>query len=145
MPTEADTCRTLVLPKLYMAGWTDDQLAEQRTYTAGRFIPQGQTGYRKKPKKVDYLLRYTRDFFLAVVEAKQQYKQAADGLQQAKDYAQDLGDIFSSSTHDDSALKALKCDAYLLDSSMSYRICSADAHIPLPWRPHESEAVSFTK
>jgi hypothetical protein len=33
MPTEADTCRTLVLPKLYMAGWTDDQLSEQRLYS----------------------------------------------------------------------------------------------------------------
>ena len=29
MITEADTCRTLVLPKLYAAGWTDDQIAEQ--------------------------------------------------------------------------------------------------------------------
>ena len=91
MSTEADTCRTLVLPKLYAAGWTDDQLAEQRTYTKGRIVPRGQSGFRKQPKRVDYLLRYTRDFHLAVVEAKPKFKHATDGLQQAKEYAQDLG------------------------------------------------------
>jgi type I restriction enzyme R subunit len=99
MGTEADTCRTLVLPKLYAAGWTDDQLAEQRTYTAGRIIPKGLGGFRKKPKRVDYLLRYTRDFALAVVEAKQEYNHATDGLQQAKEYAQDLGLKFAYATN----------------------------------------------
>src|SRR5260221_10938427 len=34
MPSEADTCRQYVVPKLYAAGWTDDQIAEQRTFTA---------------------------------------------------------------------------------------------------------------
>src|SRR5688500_13924030 len=99
MPSEADTCRTLVLPKLYAAGWTDDQLAEQRTYTKGRIIPRGQSGFRKQPKRVDYLLRYTRDFALAVVEAKQEFKHSSDGLQQAKEYAQDLGLKFAYSTN----------------------------------------------
>jgi type I restriction enzyme R subunit len=27
--TEADTCRRFVLPKLYAAGWNDDQINEQ--------------------------------------------------------------------------------------------------------------------
>lgn len=99
MSTEADTCRTLVLPKLYAAGWTDDQLAEQRTYTAGRIIPRGQSGIRKKPKRVDYLLRYTRDFSIAVVEGKQEYKHASNGLQQAKEYALDLGLKFAYATN----------------------------------------------
>ena len=30
MGTEADTCRKYVLPKLYVAGWIDDQICEQR-------------------------------------------------------------------------------------------------------------------
>ncbi|MBM3860658.1 MAG: hypothetical protein FJ395_13540 [Verrucomicrobia bacterium] len=30
MATEADTCRKYVLPKLYAAGWTDDQICERR-------------------------------------------------------------------------------------------------------------------
>jgi len=27
--TEADTCRKYVTPRLYKAGWTDDQISEQ--------------------------------------------------------------------------------------------------------------------
>ncbi|HEU0291198.1 MAG TPA: hypothetical protein VFR47_00580 [Anaerolineales bacterium] len=30
MPTEADTCRTYVIPKLKSAGWEDDYITEQR-------------------------------------------------------------------------------------------------------------------
>lgn len=33
--TEADTCRKFILPKLYAAGWTDDQINEQKTFTDG--------------------------------------------------------------------------------------------------------------
>jgi type I restriction enzyme R subunit len=50
-------------------------------------------------KRADYLLRYTRDVFLAVVEAKASYKNPSDGLQQAKDYAQILGLKWAYSTN----------------------------------------------
>jgi type I restriction enzyme R subunit len=41
----------------------------------------GKGFIRKPPKRVDYLLRYTRDFPLAVVEAKAAaYRSALDGL-----------------------------------------------------------------
>jgi type I site-specific restriction endonuclease len=36
--TEADTCRKHVLPKLYAAGWTDDQISERRYFTDGRIV-----------------------------------------------------------------------------------------------------------
>ncbi len=36
--TEADTCRRYVLPKLYAAGWTDDQISEQKSFTDGRIV-----------------------------------------------------------------------------------------------------------
>jgi len=42
-------------------------------------------------KRLDYLLRYRRDFPIAVVEAKTLYAKPGDGLQQAKEYAQILG------------------------------------------------------
>jgi len=32
MSTEADTCRKYVLPKLYAAGWTDDQISELKSF-----------------------------------------------------------------------------------------------------------------
>lgn len=34
MLTEADTCRKYVLPKLYTAGWTDDQISGHSAETA---------------------------------------------------------------------------------------------------------------
>ena len=78
MPTESDTCRTSILPNLYAAGWNDDQICEQRTFTAGRIIVHGNKTTRRKSNRADYILRYTRDFCLAVVEAKAEYKRAAD-------------------------------------------------------------------
>jgi len=92
MPTEADTCRKLVVPKLLATGWDNEphSIAEQRTITDGRVVPVGKGFIRKPPKRVDYLLRYTRDFNLAVVEAKAGYKTAADAVQQARAYAEML-------------------------------------------------------
>jgi type I restriction enzyme R subunit len=101
MATEADTCRKLVVPKLQAAGWENEphSIAEQRTITDGRIVPVGQGFVRKAPRRVDYLLRYTRDFPLAVVEAKAEYKVATDGLQQAKQYAEMLGLKFAYATN----------------------------------------------
>src|SRR5438067_6059104 len=69
MPTEADTCRKFVVPKLQASGWDNEPhfIAEQRTITDGRIIPAGKGFIRKPPKRVDYLLRYARDFPLAFV------------------------------------------------------------------------------
>ena len=99
MINEADTCRKYVLPKLYAAGWNDDQISEQKTFTDGRIIPIGEKSRRRRPKRADYLLRYTRDLPLAVVEAKAAYKLCGDGLQQAKDYAEILGLKFAYATN----------------------------------------------
>jgi type I restriction enzyme R subunit len=97
--TEADTCRKYVLPKLYAAGWTDDQINEQRTFTDGRIVVVGSKVTRRPQKRADYILRYTRDFPIAVVEAKASYKKPGDGLQQAKEYADILGLKFAYSTN----------------------------------------------
>jgi type I restriction enzyme R subunit len=101
MSTEADTCRKYVFPKLIEAGWDNDphSFTEQRTFTDGRIVVSGDKIRRKKQKRADYLLRYTRDFPIAVIEAKADYKSASDGLQQAKDYAQILDLKFAYSTN----------------------------------------------
>jgi len=98
---EADTCRKYVVPKLQAAGWEDDphSLTEQRSFTDGRIVVTGNKARRQRQKRVDYLLRHTRDFSIALVEAKAAYKSPADGLQQAKDYAQILGLKFAYSTN----------------------------------------------
>jgi type I restriction enzyme R subunit len=99
--TEADTCRKFVVPLLQKAGWDNDphSIAEQRYFTAGRIVSQGPTARRRPGKRADYLLRYTRDLPLAVVEAKAAYKHPADGLQQAKSYAEILGLPFAYATN----------------------------------------------
>src|SRR5664280_1332586 len=97
--TEADTCRRYVLPKLYAAGWSDEQINEQKTFTDGRIIVAGSKVRRLAQKRSDYLLRYRRDFPIAVVEAKSIYAKPGDGLQQAKDYAQILGLKFAYATN----------------------------------------------
>jgi type I restriction enzyme R subunit len=101
MANEADTCRKHVVPKLQAAGWDNEphSIAEQRTITDGRVIPVGKGFMRKPPKRVDYLLRYTRDFTLAVVEAKANYRTAADAVQQARTYAEMLGLKFAYATN----------------------------------------------
>jgi len=50
-------------------------------------------------KRADYLLRYNRDFPIAVIEAKSDERPAGDGLQQAKDYAENLGLVFTFATN----------------------------------------------
>jgi type I restriction enzyme R subunit len=99
--TEADTCRKFVLPKLIAAGWDTDPhfFTEQKTFTDGRIVVTGYLARRRRQKRADYLLRYTRDFTIAVVEAKAAYKLPGDGLQQAKEYADILGLQFAYSTN----------------------------------------------
>ena len=101
MITEADTCRKYVLPKLLQAGWDDEphSFTEQKTFTDGRIVVTGNKTRRRPSKRADYLLRYTRDFMIGVVEAKAAYKSPGDGLQQAKDYAETLGLKFAYSTN----------------------------------------------
>ncbi|MDE2751886.1 MAG: DEAD/DEAH box helicase family protein [Gemmatimonadota bacterium] len=98
---EADTCRKYVVPKLQAAGWDDHPHAinEQRTFTDGRVMFVGGKARRGKQKRADYLLRYRPDFPIAIVEAKARYKQAADGLQQAMNYAEILGLRFAYATN----------------------------------------------
>lgn len=97
--TEADTCRKFILPKLYAVGWTDDQISEQKYFTDGRIVIAGNRVHRRPQKRADYLLRYRRDFTIAVVEAKSVYAKPGDGLQQAKEYAQILGLNFAYATN----------------------------------------------
>ncbi len=101
MINEADTCRKYVEPRLDAAGWNDlpHSYTEQVTFTDGRIVVTGGKARRRPGRRADYLLRLTRDFPIAVVEAKAAYKLPADGLQQAKDYAQILDLRFAYSTN----------------------------------------------
>lgn len=101
MPTEADTCRRYVVPKLIAAGWdsTPHSFTEQKTFTDGRIVVTGDKIRRRRQKRADYLLRYARDLMIAVVEAKAEHKSPGTGLQQAKEYAEILDLKFAYSTN----------------------------------------------
>ena len=101
MDSEADTCRKEVIPRLVEAGWDRAPYAinEQRTFTDGRIVFVGGKARRGRQKRADFILRYRSDFPIAVVEAKSKYKHAADGLQQAREYAEILGLKFAYSTN----------------------------------------------
>lgn len=99
--TEADTCTRFIVPKLRDAGWDNDphSFREQHTFTDGRIVLSGNRTRRRPQKRADYLLAYTRDFTIAVVEAKPEESLPDEGLQQAKEYAEILGLPFAYSTN----------------------------------------------
>ena len=86
---EADTCRKHVRPKIEAAGWDAHPHCynEQITLTHERIIVAGNKTRRGEQKRADFLLRFTQDFTLAVVEAKKLSKPTGDGMQQATEYA----------------------------------------------------------
>src|SRR5262249_11294066 len=90
---------TDVLRKLYAAGSNEHENNEQTSFADGRIVVVGDKARRRPSKRADYLLRYARDFMLAVVEARAAYKLPGDGLQQAKEYAEILGVRFAYATN----------------------------------------------
>lgn len=98
-PTEADTCRDYVVPRLKEAGWDDDQIVEQFRITDGRIVSLGMRHHRDHPLRADYVLEYRPGLPLAVVEAKRSYSIPGKGLQQAKRYASLLDVPFAYSTN----------------------------------------------
>lgn len=92
---EADTCRTTILPKLKNSGWEDDAITEQYVLTPGRIVPVGSQHTRKAGLRPDYVLFIRQNIQIAVLEAKADYANAADGLAQAMRYAEMLGVKFA--------------------------------------------------
>ena len=88
--TEADVRAKLIDPAVEQAGWSEDRVQREITFTAGRIHVHGKTVSRGKKKRVDYILYYKNDLPLALIEAKDDSHSAGDGLQQGISYAQDL-------------------------------------------------------
>lgn len=98
-PSEADTCREYVRPRLTDAGWTDEQIVEQYPITAGRIVKVGSRHRRAAALRADYVLEYEPGVPIGVVEAKREYSTPGKGMQQAKNYAQLLDLPFAYSTN----------------------------------------------
>ena len=85
--SEADTCRDVILPQLRDAGWSDDQIVEEFRITDGRILALGDRHRRDAPLRADYVLE-VKGVPVAIVEAKRTKQSTADGVGQAKVYAQ---------------------------------------------------------
>jgi type I restriction enzyme, R subunit len=86
--------------RLLAGTMTSTSSSSKKSFTDGRIVPVGRNKIKRRPqKRADYLLHYTRDFTIAVVESKADYKLPGDGLQQAKDYAEILGVKFAYATN----------------------------------------------
>ncbi|QIK65625.1 DEAD/DEAH box helicase family protein [Nocardioides sp. HDW12B] len=98
-PTEADTCRDYVLPRLKEAGWDESQIVEQYRITDGRITTVGKNHRRAMPLRADYVLEYRPGLPIAVVEAKRYYAIPGKGMQQARRYAGLLDVPFAYATN----------------------------------------------
>lgn len=89
------------LSALRAAGWDvyPHVLEIQKIFTAGRIEVQDNSPRRLPKKCVDFLLYYTQDFPIAVVEVKAEHRSATNGLEEAKHYAATLGVKFAYSTN----------------------------------------------
>lgn len=94
--SEQDVRDRLITPALEKSGWSADMRRAEYSYrkdyqfTDGRIdVREGKVA-RQKGKRVDYLLFKDSSHAIAVVEAKDANHEVDDGLQQAKDYANDL-------------------------------------------------------
>lgn len=96
---EDETCRTFVLPTLASAGWRNDQIRPQYRINEGRLVATLRYHAHSEPLIADYVLEYGPDLPIGVVEAKRTRAHAADGIEQAKRYAQRLDLPFAYATN----------------------------------------------
>lgn len=97
MLNEAETRAKLIDPKLHESGWSEDLIQRELKITEGGIIDE--YGNRKEGVKPDYILFLERYFPIAVVEAKEEAKHHAAGIQKAKRYAEMLNVPFAYSTN----------------------------------------------
>ena len=94
---ESDTRLHKIDPKLKQAGWgtvEGSRITTEYTFTRGK-ISQSQ---KAQPKRADYVLIY-KGVKLAIVEAKSDELSYAEGVPQAKEYADMLGIRFTYATN----------------------------------------------
>lgn len=128
-------------PRLLNEGWDSvpgsQILYEQRAYeiAPGRI----QKGSTKHPKKADYILEY-HGKKLAVIEAKSDEKDVAEGVDQAKEYARMLQIRFTYSTNGDDIWFI---DMGVKDSQGNYIIPSTEREVDKFPTPQELWQMTY--
>lgn len=100
--TEEDVKHRFITPAIENRGWDKSSIRMEFYFTKGRIFVSGTIKARRKGKKADYILYTAENYPIAVVEAKDNKHTAADGIQQAVDYAQILDIPFAYSSNGDS-------------------------------------------
>ena len=80
------------------------QVREEVTFTDGQ-VMSGETHYRGKKKRADYILYYKPNIPIAIIEAKDNTHSIGDGMQQALGYADTLDIPFVYSSNGDGFLE----------------------------------------
>jgi type I restriction enzyme R subunit len=89
--SEQDICTQFITPAIQRAGWNlAMQVRQEVTFTAGRIVVRGKLVARGRRKRADYVLYYTPNLPLAVIEAKDNTHGIGAGMQQALGYAETL-------------------------------------------------------
>lgn len=102
---EAEICQNFITPALAQAGWDPQtQIRREYGFTDGRVFVRGKVSLRGSPKRADYLLFYSANMPLAVVEAKDNRHSVGAGMQQALGYAATLDVPFVFSSNGDGFL-----------------------------------------
>ena len=100
--SERDICTKYILPAIQTAGWDHiNQMREEVSFTDGRIVVQGKIVKRGKTKRADFILYYTPNLPLAIIEAKDNKHGVSDGMQQALNYSEILQIPFTFSSNGD--------------------------------------------
>jgi type I restriction enzyme R subunit len=88
-----------VLPALETAGWTENQVKAQYRINQGRIRATTRFHRQDRALIADYVLEYSDGLPIAVVEAKRSHRDAYDGVEQVKRYAELLDVPFAYATN----------------------------------------------
>lgn len=82
--TEEDVKLNYITPAIEKSGWKKSQIKMEYSINEGKFEVKNNTTKRGKNWKADYVLFFTDNLPLAVVEAKNDGHLIGDGMLQAK-------------------------------------------------------------
>ena len=131
--TEEDIKLNYITPAIQSRGWKDRITMETAVcFTDGRINIQGNIAVRGPRKKADYILYFSADNPIAIVEAKDNNHTVMAGLQQAKEYVEMLDIPFAYSSNGDAfeeldLLTGQERTVHIfLSNSPKWRMSSAD-------------------
>lgn len=98
--SEEDIKLQYITPAI-LSKWSREKITMETRITDGKINLKGNFVFREKPKRADYILYFSANNPIAIVEAKDNTHSVSHGLQQAMAYAQMLDVLFAYSSNGD--------------------------------------------